>query len=75
MSFPSPPGAQNGEYAGVVTYSDHGYSLGKVLATAHLRLPFTQIATVLSIVIDDKPTRTVAAAMPFFDSDGVRLRA
>ncbi|MGX9574217.1 glycine cleavage T C-terminal barrel domain-containing protein [Mesorhizobium sp. f-mel] len=65
----------DGEDAGVVTYSDHGYSLGKLLATAHLRLPFTQIGTVLSIDIDDPPTRAVVSAMPFFDSDGVRLRA
>lgn len=65
----------DGEDAGVVTYSDHGYSLGKVLATAHLRLPFTQIGTVLSIDIDGAPTRAVVSAMPFFDPDGVRLRA
>ncbi|MGX9179137.1 hypothetical protein [Mesorhizobium sp. BHbdii] len=38
-------------------YSDHGYSSGKVLATAHLRLPFTQIGTVLSIDIDGADTR------------------
>ena len=63
-----------GEDAGVVTYSDHGYSLGKVLATAHLRLPFTAIGTELSIDIDGKPTRAVVAPMPFFDPEGVRLR-
>ncbi|TIS98062.1 MAG: aminomethyl transferase family protein [Mesorhizobium sp.] len=65
----------DGEDAGVVTYSDHGYSLGKVLATAHLRLPFTQIGTELSIDIDGKPTRAVVAPMPFFDPEGTRLRA
>nr|WP_287095323.1 aminomethyltransferase family protein [Mesorhizobium sp.] len=65
----------DGEDAGVVTYSDHGYSLGKVLATAHLRLPFTQIGTVLSFDIDGAPTRAVVSAMPFFDPDGARLRA
>ncbi|MER9725356.1 MULTISPECIES: aminomethyltransferase family protein [unclassified Mesorhizobium] len=64
-----------GEDAGVVTYSDHGYSLGKVLATAHLRLPFTAIGTELSIDIDGKPTRAVVAPMPFFDPEGARLRA
>ncbi|WP_245316110.1 glycine cleavage T C-terminal barrel domain-containing protein [Mesorhizobium wenxiniae] len=64
-----------GEDAGVVTYSDHGYSSGKLLATAHLRLPFTQIGTVLSIDIEGAPTRAVVSAMPFFDPDGVRLRA
>lgn len=65
----------DGEHAGVVTYSDHGYSLGKVLATAHLRLPFTAIGSELSIDIDGKPTRAVVAPMPFFDPEGTRLRA
>lgn len=65
----------DGEDAGVVTYSDHGYSLGKVLATAHLRLPFTAIGTEFSIDIDGKPTRAVVAPMPFFDPEGARLRA
>jgi len=64
----------DGEDAGIVTYSDHGYSLGKVLATAHLRLPFTAVGTELSIDIDGKPTRAVVAPMPFFDPEGVRLR-
>lgn len=63
------------EDAGIVTYSDHGYSLGKVLATAHLRLPFTAIGTELSIDIDGKPTRAVVAPIPFFDPEGARLRA
>ncbi|MBZ9772813.1 aminomethyltransferase family protein [Mesorhizobium sp. CO1-1-8] len=64
----------DGVDAGVVTYSDHGYSLGKVLATAHLRLPFTAIGTELSIVIDGKPTRSVVAPIPFFDPKGAKLR-
>ncbi|WP_318013219.1 aminomethyltransferase family protein [Mesorhizobium sp. CO1-1-11] len=64
----------DGEDAGVVTYSDHGYSLGKVLATAHLRLPFTGVGTKLSIAIDGKPTRAVVVPMPFFDPEGARLR-
>ncbi|TPM35727.1 aminomethyl transferase family protein [Mesorhizobium sp. B2-3-4] len=64
-----------GEDAGVVTYSDHGYSLGKVLATAHLRLPFTAVGTELSIDIEGASTRAVVAPMPFFDPEGTRLRA
>ncbi|CAH2409103.1 hypothetical protein MES5069_750126 [Mesorhizobium escarrei] len=32
-----------------------------MLATAHLRLPFTRIGTVLSIDIDGAPTRAVVA--------------
>ncbi|WP_095202960.1 glycine cleavage T C-terminal barrel domain-containing protein [Mesorhizobium carmichaelinearum] len=65
----------DGEDAGIVTYSDHGHSLGKVLATAHLRLPFTAVGTELSIEIDSKPARAVVAPMPFFDPEGTRLRA
>ncbi|WP_457155178.1 glycine cleavage T C-terminal barrel domain-containing protein [Mesorhizobium sp. P5_C1] len=65
----------DGEDAGIVTYSDHGYSLGKVLATAHLRLPFTAVGTELSIDIDGKPTHAVVAPIPFFDPEGERLRA
>nr|WP_245459213.1 aminomethyltransferase family protein [Mesorhizobium sp. M7A.F.Ca.US.007.01.1.1] len=64
----------DGEDAGIVTYSDHGYSLGKVLATAHLRLPFTAIGTELSIDIDGRPSRAVVAPIPFFDPEGGRLR-
>ncbi|RUU83112.1 MAG: aminomethyl transferase family protein [Mesorhizobium sp.] len=64
----------DGEDAGIVTYSDHGYSLGKVLATAHLRLPFTAVGTELSIDIGGKPTRAVVAPIPFFDPEGARLR-
>ncbi|WP_352440643.1 MULTISPECIES: aminomethyltransferase family protein [unclassified Mesorhizobium] len=64
----------DGEDAGIVTYSDHGYSLGKVLATAHLRLPFTAIGTELNIDIGGQPTRAVVAPIPFFDPEGARLR-
>jgi aminomethyltransferase len=65
----------DGEVAGVVTYSDHGYSVGKTLATAHLRLPFNEIGTELDIHIDGTSTRAVVASMPFFDTEGKRLRA
>ncbi|WP_352730259.1 aminomethyltransferase family protein [Mesorhizobium sp. M0460] len=64
----------DGEDAGIVTYSDHGYSLGKVLATAHLRLPFTAVGTELNIDIGGQLTRAVVAPIPFFDPEGVRLR-
>ena len=65
----------DGSVAGVVTYSDHGYSVGKTLATAHLRIPFDAIGTELDIHIDGKPTRAVVVSMPFFDTEGKRLRA
>ncbi len=65
----------DGEDAGFVTYSDHGYSVGKVLATAHLRLPFTKVGTELTVDIEGRPTHAVVSPMPFFDPEGSRLRA
>lgn len=63
------------EDVGVVTYSDHGYSLGKTLATAHLREPFHRIGTEMSIDIGGAPIRAEVVQMPFFDPEGSRLRA
>lgn len=65
----------DGEVVGGVTYSDHGYSVGKTLATAHMRLPFDRIGTELDIHIDGTSTRAVVVATPFFDAEGERLRA
>jgi aminomethyltransferase len=64
-----------GEDVGFVTYSDHGYSLGSVLATAHLRLPFARPGTELSIGDGGAAIPAVVATMPFFDPEGIRLRA
>jgi aminomethyltransferase len=65
----------NGEDAGFITYSDRGYTVGKILATAHLKLPFTDIGTELTVDIEGRPTRAVVSPMPFFDPEGTRLRA
>lgn len=64
-----------GEKVGIVTYSDHGYSLGLTLATAYMRISHTAIGTEATIEIDSRPTRAVVARMPFFDPEGERLRA
>lgn len=65
----------DGEAVGVVSYSDHGYSLGTTLATAHLKLPATAVGTVLDVDVDGKPTRATVVPTPFFDPEGSRLRA
>lgn len=63
------------EDVGFVTYSDHGYSLGKVLATAHLRLPFAEIGAELTVELDGARIPATVTAMPFLDPEGKRLRA
>lgn len=65
----------DGELVGSVTYSDHGYSLGATLATAHMRKPHDAIGTQTTIEIDGNATRAVVAQMPFLDPEGARLRA
>lgn len=63
------------EVVGRVTYSDHGYSLGTVLATAHLAVAHTQAGTQLTIPIDGAPVAATVVPMPFFDPEGLRLKA
>lgn len=58
---------------GHVTYSDHGYSLGKVLATAHLDNEMLAPGTELEI--GGGRVKATVAALPFFDPEGERLRA
>lgn len=60
---------------GEVTYSDHGYSLGVVLATAHMKHPHNAVGTEVTIDIEGTPTRAVVVPMPFLDPAGDRLRA
>jgi len=61
----------DGQQIGHITYSDHGYSVGKTLATAHIAREFAvegQGVTVLG------QTATVARKA-FFDPQGLRLRS
>jgi aminomethyltransferase len=56
---------------GQITYSDHGYSVDKVLATAHLAREYAlegQTVTVLG-----QPA--TVTRKPFFDPEGARLRS
>ena len=63
------------ETVGHVTYSDHGYSLGQTLATAHLAIAQTKVGTELTIDIGGKRIPATVASLPFFDPGNVRLNA
>jgi aminomethyltransferase len=65
------PVMADGRQIGHVTYSDHDYSLGKVLATAHVTRDFAvegQVVTVLG-------QQATVTRKPFFDPEGQRLRS
>jgi len=65
------PVMADGRQIGHVTYSDHGYSLGKVLATAHVTRDHAlegQVVTVLG-------QQATVTRKPFFDPEGMRLRS
>ncbi len=65
------PVMQDGRQIGHITYSDHGYSVGKTLASAHIDREFAaegQEVTVLN------QTATVTRKA-FFDPQGQRLRS
>jgi aminomethyltransferase len=65
------PVMADGRQIGHVTYSDHGYSVGKVLATAHVERSFAVEGQGVT-VLDQRATVTMK---PFFDPDGKRLRS
>ena len=65
------PVMAGGQQIGHITYSDHGYSVGKVLASAHIERDFAlegQVVTVLG-----QPA--IVTRKPFFDPAGARLRS
>jgi aminomethyltransferase len=60
-----------GRQIGSITYSDHGYSVGAVLATAHVQKEFSAEGTEVSVL--GQPATVVRKA--FFDPEGVRLKS
>lgn len=56
---------------GHITYSDHGYSVGAVLASAHIQKEFAAEGTEVSVL--GQPATVTRKA--FFDPDGLRLKA
>lgn len=56
---------------GHITYSDHGYSVGAVLATAHIAKAFATEGAEVSVL--GQPATVARKA--FFDPEGLRLRS
>ena len=65
------PVMAQGRQIGRITYSDHGYSVGAVLATAHIHRDFSAEATAVSVL--DQPATVARKA--FFDPEGLRLKS
>ena len=65
------PVMAEGRQIGHITYSDHGYSVGAVLATAHIQKEFAADGTVVTVL--GQPATVARKA--FFDPEGLRLRS
>ena len=65
------PVLAHGRQIGHITYSDHGHSVGAVLATAHLQKEFSAEGAEVSVL--GQPARV--ARKPFFDPHGLRLKS
>jgi aminomethyltransferase len=65
------PVMAQGRPIGHITYSDHGHSVGAVLATAHVETEFSEEGTAVSVL--GQPATVARKA--FFDPDGLRLKS
>ena len=65
------PVTVEGRAVGRITYSDHGYSVGSVLATAHVERDFATEG--LEVRVQGKPA--MVARRAFFDAEGLRLKS
>jgi len=65
------PVMAEGRQIGHITYSDHGYSVGAVLASAHIETAFAIENTEVSVLGQPAKVRRKA----FFDPEGLRLRS
>jgi len=63
------------QVVGQVTYSNEGYSVGKILATAHVKAEYTRVGTKLTISIGGVQVPAKVVHMPFFDPEGARLKS
>lgn len=64
-----------GEVVGVVTSSAKGHSLGKMLALGYVRVTHSWPGARLLVNIAGRPTLATVTPTPFFDPEGIRLRA
>lgn len=60
---------------GYVTYSNKGYTVGKILATAYVKSDYTPIDTNLTVLVDGERTPAKVSRMPFYDPEGIRLKS
>jgi aminomethyltransferase len=65
------PVMAEGRQIGHITYSDHGHSVGAVLATAHIDKAFAAHGTKVSVLTQP----ATVARKAFFDPEGLRLRS
>jgi aminomethyltransferase len=64
------PVLAHGRQIGHITYSDHGHSVGAVLATAHIQTEFSAEGAEVSVL----GKSATVARKAFFDPDGLRLK-
>jgi glycine cleavage system aminomethyltransferase T len=60
---------------GRVTSSAKGHTLGKMLAMAYVKTSHAWPGSRLLVAINGRPVRATVTATPFFDPQGIRLRA
>jgi aminomethyltransferase len=66
------PGAMQ---VGRVTSSARGHTVGKMLALGYVGVSHSWIGARLIIIVGGRPVSATVAATPFFDPEGIRLRA
>ena len=64
-----------GAQVGRVTSSAKGHSVGKMLALGYVGVTHTWPGARLIVVSGGRPIVATVAATPFFDPEGIRLRA
>jgi aminomethyltransferase len=64
-----------GEEVGYVTFSNRGHTVGKTLAMAYIRTPYTWSGCNLLVDINGRLTAAKVVQTPFFDPQGARMRA
>lgn len=69
------PVMADGIQVGHVTYSDHGYSVSAVLATAHLDRTFATEGADLTVAINGAVVGARVSRKAFLDPEGTRLRS
>ena len=65
------PVMAQGRKVGHITYCDHGYSVGAILATAHIEKEFAVEGSKLAVLGQS----ATVARKAFFDPDGLRLKS